>query len=186
MLIVCLCRSVFSFRGQDRAAQAPVHPPAHSTMFGNGIPWSEVQVQLQLSVHKLDFLSCGTDRVSAVSFAGASLAYSNLNYHYIPLPVSCHVPKWAVTWSVGSGVCSPPVNPELWLSSATVSFEPPAVRFIPFLRRSDMLKTLQLMRWPSEPGGLCDVPAESFSKSHRNQLSAFRFLQLLSIPQCAE
>lgn len=171
---------------EDRTAPAPVCPPARSSVFGNGIPWSEVQIQLQQSVHKLNFPSCATDRVSGVSFTGASLAHSNFNYHYIRFPVSCHVPEWAVTRSVGSGVRCPLVNSELWLSSASVSFEPPAVHFIPFLKCSDMLKTLQLVRWPSEPGGLCDVPAESFSKSQRNQLSAFGFLQLLSIPQCAE
>lgn len=173
---------------EDRTAPAPVRPPARSSVFSNGIPWSEVQLQLQRSVHKLDFLSRGTARVSSVSFTGASLAHSNFKYHYIGFPGSCHVPDWTVTWSVGSGVRCPPVNSEFWLSSgaASVSFEPPAVHFIPFLKRSDMLKTLQLVRWPSEPGGLCDVPAESFSKSHRNQLSAFGFLQLLSIPQCAE
>lgn len=119
---------------EDRTAPAPVCPPARSSVFGNGIPWSEVQIQLQQSVHKLDFLSCATDRISGVSFTGASLAHSDFNYHYIRFPVSCHVPEWAVTRSVGSGVHCPLVNSELWLSSASVSFEPPAVHFIPFLK----------------------------------------------------
>lgn len=40
-------------------------------VFGNGIPWSEVQIQLLRSGHKLDFLERGADAVSGVSFAGA-------------------------------------------------------------------------------------------------------------------
>lgn len=172
---------------EDRTAPAPVCPPARSSLFGNGIPWSEVQIQLQQSVHKLDFLSCATDRVSGVSFTGASLAHSDFNYHYIRFPVSCHVPERAVTRSVGSGVRCPLVNPELWLSSASVSFEPPAVHFIPFFWNAvTCWKHYSSRAGPLSLEVLCDVPAESFSKSQRNQLSAFGFLQLLSIPQCAE
>lgn len=40
-------------------------------VFGNGIPWSEVQIQLLRSGHKLDFLKLGADVVSSVSFTGA-------------------------------------------------------------------------------------------------------------------
>lgn len=48
----------------------PAYPSAYSVVFGNGIPWSEVQIQLLRSGHKLDFLKLGADVVSSVSFAG--------------------------------------------------------------------------------------------------------------------
>lgn len=70
--------------------------------------------------------------------------------------------------------------------SSSVSFEPPAVHFIPSLKTQRHAENITTRALALEPGGLCDVPAESFSNSQRIQLSAFGFLQLLSIPQCAE
>lgn len=49
----------------------PAYPSAFSSVFGNGIPWSEVHIQLLRSGHKLDFLKLGKDGVSGVSFTGA-------------------------------------------------------------------------------------------------------------------
>lgn len=57
---------------QDR----PAYPSAFYMVFGNGIPWSEVQIQLLRSGHKLDFLKPGADVVSSVSFTGTLKTHS--------------------------------------------------------------------------------------------------------------
>lgn len=59
-----------SLRG-ERAKARVSYPSAFSMVFGNGIPWSEVQIQLLRSGYKLDFLKLGADGVSSVSFTGA-------------------------------------------------------------------------------------------------------------------
>lgn len=56
---------------RGKIVSTPAYPSAFSTMFGNGIPRSEVQIQLPRSGHKLDFLKLGKDGVSGVSFARA-------------------------------------------------------------------------------------------------------------------
>jgi len=55
-------------------------------LFGNSIPWSEVQIQLLRRGHKLDFLKLGADLVSSVSFLGElkhPLVHSSFHYHYL-------------------------------------------------------------------------------------------------------
>lgn len=71
---------------KSKSVLTPAYPSAFSMVFGNGIPWSEVQIQLLRSGHKLDFLKLGADVVSSVSFAGAlkpPLAHCSFHYPYL-------------------------------------------------------------------------------------------------------
>lgn len=147
------------------------YPRALYSVFGNGIPRSEVQIQLLPSGHKLDYSESWSRGESPVCHLLRRLKPCVLarrtTFYYpstqIPSKLPDVSPRKAREWS--DDLFGGRVRKSRGFEPCTLSPE----------RSADMLKTLQLLLSPPQPEALDDVLAESFSPQNRREICAASF-----------